>query len=157
MKQNELLPIPNGSTQVYGNQTNHKLPTSGPMTLSQKTKALLTLSGPERYRHFIKAIVDREEVWALFSDGWALARDDDGKSVFPFWPENEFAALCAIGDWEGYEPEVIPLQDFVEQLLPNLQADDVLPGVFYTPSNQGITPTIEGLISDIEPELENYL
>ncbi|QDG74411.1 DUF2750 domain-containing protein [Labrenzia sp. PHM005] len=123
---------------------------------SKKIEALLKLSGPERYRHFVKVIADREEAWALYRDGWALAATEDGQPVFPFWPEEEFAALCAVKDWKGYTPESIPLQDLLEQLLPNLKADNVLPGVFYTPSNKGVTPTVDGLIADIETELENY-
>ena len=38
--------------------------------------------------------------------------------LFPVWSEKEFAELCK---WDNYQPNSIPLDDFIEKLLPKLE------------------------------------
>jgi len=116
----------------------------------------MALAGPKRYKHFVKVVTDWEEVWGLYRDGWALASTDDGQQVFPLWPAKEYAQLCAENDWSDYEPESFSLKSFMGELLPNFKNDGVLPGVFYTPSDNGVTPTVDQLLADLNEELENY-
>lgn len=72
----------------------------------KKLQSVIALPAPKRYDHFIKVVADQEKIWGLYKDGWALAEtDDDNSSVFPMWPAKEYAVLCAVGDWAGYEPE----------------------------------------------------
>lgn len=120
-------------------------------------KTVLALPGPRRYEHFVKVICDWQKVWSLFKDGWALAATDDGRSVFPLWPAKEYAELCAIDEWAGYESRSFSLDDLLDDLLPKLKQDNMLPGVFYTPGDKGMTPEIDALTSDIKIELHNYL
>jgi hypothetical protein len=127
------------------------------MKINQKQiESVIALPGPKRYEHFIKVVADWEEVWGLYQDGWALAATDDGQKVFPVWPAKEYAELCAAKEWSGYKPESFSLTDFMEELLPNLKSDGVLPGVFYTPSDKGVTPTVDQVLADLNKELENY-
>ncbi|MFO1217587.1 MAG: DUF2750 domain-containing protein [Burkholderiaceae bacterium] len=118
--------------------------------------AVLALPGIKRFEHFIKVIADRQEVWGLYQDGWALAAADDGTTVFPLWPAREYAQICAAREWSGYEPRSISLSDFREALLPKLKLDGVLPGVFFTPTSKGVTPSVDDLKSALEAELQNY-
>ncbi len=122
----------------------------------KQVESVLALQGPARYDHFIKQAAGQEEVWGLYKDGWALAATDEGEDVFPVWPDEEYAALSARAEWDGYEPTSIPLDDFMEELLPALKRDGVLPGVFYTPSDKGVTPQIEQLLADLSRELGKY-
>ena len=127
------------------------------MNINQKQiDAVIALSGRERYNNFIKVVVDWEEVWGLYQDKWALAGTDDGQKVFPIWSAKEYAQLCVDKEWAGYEPKSFSLEDFMSELLPNLKNDGVLPGVFYTPSDNGVTPTVEKLLEDLNEELGNY-
>jgi hypothetical protein len=128
------------------------------MKINQKQfEAVTALSGDKRYECFIKTIADTEVVWALWEDGWALATDDiSGQPVFPFWPALEYAKACAINEWGGYEPSSLPLDEFMNELLPKLKEDGVLPGIFFTSEGKGPTPSIEQLLDDIHLEFENY-
>jgi hypothetical protein len=127
------------------------------MKISQKQiEAVIVLPGPKRYEHFIKVVTDWEEVWGLYQNGWALAATEDGQKVFPVWPAKEYAELCAKNEWVGYQPESFPLVDFMDELLPNLKVDGVLLGVFYTPSDKGVTPTIDQVLDDLNKEIESY-
>ncbi len=127
------------------------------MKINQKQiDTIISLPGQKRYRNFIKVVVDWEEVWGLYQNGWALAATDDGQTVFPVWPAKEYAQLCAEKEWVDYEAKSFSLVEFMSELLPNLKKDSVLPGVFYTPSDNGVTPTVDQLIVDLDEELENY-
>ena len=122
----------------------------------KQLEAVLALPGIKRFEHFIKVIADWQEVWGLYQDGWALAAADDGTTVFPLWPAKEYAQVCAANEWAGYEPRSISLRDFTEVLLPTLKLDGVLPGVFFTPTSKGVTPSVDELKSALEAELQNY-
>ena len=122
----------------------------------KQLEAVLALPGIKRFEHFIKVIADWQEVWGLYQDGWALAAADDGTTVFPLWPAKEYAQVCAANEWTGYEPRSISLSDFTEVLLPKLKLDGVLPGVFFTPTSKGVTPSVDELKSALEAELQNY-
>ena len=122
----------------------------------KKIQSVLSLSGPERFEHFVKVIADWQQVWSLYEDAWALAATDEGIPVFPLWPAREYAQLCATDEWKGYEPRRIALEELTDVLLPKLQSDGVLPGVFMTPSDKGVTPSIEELQAAIQSELSKY-
>lgn len=122
----------------------------------KQISTVVALPSKDRYEHFIKTVVDWQEAWGLYQNGWALASTDDGTKVFPLWPAKEYAQLCAENEWTGYEPRAIPLSELTDELLPRLKADGFLPGVFYTPSNKGVTPSTDDFRSAIDAELANY-
>lgn len=122
----------------------------------KQIEVVLSLPGPLRYEHFIKQVTDTEEVWGLYKDGWALAAQSDGNEIFPVWPAKEYASLCAKNEWEGFEPTEFSLEDFIEELLPKLREANIIPGIFYTPENTGVTPEIDQLIYDLQEESKKY-
>ena len=92
----------------------------------------------------------------LWDDGWALAGTDDGQTTFPLWPARTYAALCAEGMWQAYEPTPIPTEDLVDELLPKLHTDGILVSVFMTPACKGVPVDAERVRLDLEQELEQY-
>lgn len=122
---------------------------------AQQLADVVTLSAPQRYLRFVEGVAASGEVWGLYRDGWALAKTDDGSLVFAMWPASEFADLCAEFEWDGYEPQSFPLDDLLNDLLPQLEEDVVLPGIFYTPGDKGLTPTAYMLRVDLERALKN--
>ncbi|MGY3452660.1 DUF2750 domain-containing protein [Bradyrhizobium sp. USDA 4353] len=127
------------------------------MKISDKQlQAVLALPAAARFAHFVKAVADSERVWGLYADGWALSSDDDGCTVFPLWPAPDYAKLCALGEWSSYEPRPIEIDELLDILLPRLQRDGVLPGIFVTPLGKGMTPSVEELTLAIKTELQKY-
>jgi hypothetical protein len=120
---------------------------------AQQLADVVTLPAKQRYLRFVQQVVETDEVWGLYRDGWALAKTDDGALVFAMWPASEFADLCAEYEWDGYEPQSFPLDDLMSDLLPQLEEDGVLPGIFYTPGDRGLTPTPYMLRVDLERAL----
>jgi Protein of unknown function (DUF2750) len=108
---------------------------------------VLALSARERYVYFIQLAVDTEEVWGLRNpDGWVLAVDalpEGERDAFPIWPHSDFAAACAVADWEGAQPAPIGLAEMLEDLLPILEEDGLALAVF---------PAMDGDSAIVEPE-----
>ena len=124
------------------------------MKISPKQmEAIVRLPGPKRYAHFIKVAADQGVVWGLYADGWALAGATDGGSVFPLWPAQEYAELCAESEWSGYHPRMISLDDLTGALLPKLRESDTKLGIFYTPTDKGVLPSIDQFDRDLKEEL----
>jgi hypothetical protein len=122
----------------------------------EQMEAVLRLDGPNRYSFFIKGVASFQEAWGLYDNGWAMLGDDDGKQVFPLWPAKEYAAACKTGSWANFEPRLISLQDLIEDVLPTLEKEGVLPGVFPTPERKTVTPEITQLLADLHTEKSRY-
>lgn len=126
------------------------------MIISKKQiEAVLKLDGDAKYRHFIKRVTNTMEVFALYDNGWALALDGESK-VFPVFPAKEYAELLKNNEWANYEATMIPLDEFINDLLPKLQEEKILIGVLYSSDNLSTTSFATQVISDINIELENY-
>lgn len=123
---------------------------------SKQMETVLALPKDQRFETFIKVVADWEEVWGLYRVEWARTQADDGTTVFPLWPAKEYAQVCAQHEWKGFEPRAISLSEFMEILLPKLKRQGVLPGVFFTPASEGVTPPIDALIAALQLELQNY-
>ena len=119
----------------------------------KKLEAVLALPGPARYSHFIKVAADQRKVWGLWDEGWAMAKTDNGESVFPFWPAEEYAKACAVAEWSNYKPSEINLDVLFDELLPDFGRQGILAGVFPTPCSQGVTPELKLFESDLRQEL----
>ncbi|MFO0591157.1 MAG: DUF2750 domain-containing protein [Polyangiaceae bacterium] len=119
-------------------------------------EAILGLSGPKRFSHFIKRVADEERAWGLWDDGWALMTNSDGDQVFPLWPASEYADLFRTGEWATFTAKEISLEELLNNLIPKLVEMRALPGVFPTPGGKGITPTPGELATALREELERY-
>lgn len=92
-------------------------------------------------------------MWGLHAEGWALASTSEGERVFPLWPAREYAELCATGIWDRFRPEEIPLDTLFDILVPKLREARTLVGVFPTPQESAVTPTLEQLVTHLKDEL----
>lgn len=117
--------------------------------------ALLQRPANIRYEYFIKKVVDYEEVWGLYNDGWATVQDDDGNMLIPFFPKREFAEHCAKNEWEGHKGVAIDLYDFIDKWLVGMKKDGVKPSIFPTDEDTALVE-INLLLRDLNSELENY-
>jgi hypothetical protein len=119
---------------------------------TRQLQAVVMLPGPQRYEYFVKRVLETGVVWSLFRQGWALAKKEDGTLVFPLWPDREFATICADYEWTGYEPASFSLDELIDELLPQLEQDGIVTGVFYTPGARDVMPTAGLLRRDLLDE-----
>jgi hypothetical protein len=108
-----------------------------------------------RYEYFIKKVVDYEEIWGLYNEGWASAQDDKGNVLIPLYPNEQFAEAFAKYEWEGCRPKKIELEYFLEKWLPGMKSDGVKPSIFPTDTDSAVMD-VDTLREDIEEELEKY-
>lgn len=120
---------------------------------AEQVKDVVRLPAQQRYEYFVARVAQAGEVWGLYRNGWALATRDDGTLVFALWPEREFALLCAEFEWEGYAPQAFGLDELLDDLLPRLQEDGLVPGIFRTPGSKGTMPTPGLLKADLQDEV----
>lgn len=121
----------------------------------EEIKNVCKLEGSKRYQYFIKRVADNNKLWGLYNDGWALVSDGKRKYL-PIWSHIEFAKLNQVGDWCDYTPEVIELQDFITNKLPQMQDDGLSTCVFLTLKDYGVCPDNTRLKNDLLNELELY-
>ena len=94
---------------------------------------VLSLSFTDRFGYFIKRAAENGVIYGLSTDGWAVGTDANGRKIMLLWPDPEFAALCATGEWAGYVVKPINLAVFMDEMAPALEAEKVLPGIFPMP------------------------
>lgn len=121
----------------------------------KKIENVLRLDAPSRSEYFVRKVADFEVVWSLFDKGWATAHTGAATAV-PFWPEEEFAKLCATDEWQGFRPAAIALEDFLERWLPGMANDQRICAVFAAPSDHGTLMLPMDLEKLIRQELEQY-
>lgn len=122
---------------------------------NKEFEAVIKLHASKRYEYFIKKVVDFEELWGLYDNGWAITEDDEGNKLIPFWPKKEFAEICAVDEWKGYVAESIDLYEFIDNWLPDMKVDKIKPSIFWNNEDSAVLE-VEDLISDLKCELENY-
>lgn len=123
--------------------------------MNKEVDTVKKLPAHKRYKYFIKKVVDYEEVWGLYKEGWAITEDSEGSKLVPFWPKSDFADLCTIEDWKDYKPSKINLDEFLNNWIPGMRKDGLKISVFWN-NDDSIVVEPERLLSDIEEELENY-
>ncbi|KQY94487.1 hypothetical protein ASD24_02720 [Paenibacillus sp. Root52] len=118
-------------------------------------ESVINLPANIRYEYFIKKVVDSEEVWGLYENGWSVTEDDKGNKLVPFWPKKEFAEYCASDDWGIYSTKRINLTEFINEFLPNFKKEGFLPSIFFNNADSALLD-VDILIEDLKTELEKY-
>jgi hypothetical protein len=93
----------------------------------------------ERYDLFLVGAVKVGVVWGLCNDdGWAVA-GDEGEHFVPFWINQSTAAESSEKHFPGYVPTWVPLKEFIEDLLPQLQDQGIFVGINTLANTAGIS------------------
>lgn len=123
----------------------------------KEIQAVMRLDAQGRFDHFVKRVVDFEESWGLWNEGWAVMADNEDTPVFPLWPAREYAEMNRVGDWSEYEPRPISLDELKNEFLPSFTARGIKPGIFPLPEGKGVMVTADELEAALrQAELESY-
>ena len=118
---------------------------------------LLKQSPEERLAFFVRYSADFEVVWGLSvgADNWVVFRDGDGDDVFPIWPHEDLADACCFEEHRamGAKPQLIELEDFLSQCIPDMIEQQTLFGVFYDTNREGIAVDGDALKRALEDEV----
>lgn len=122
----------------------------------EQVNAILSLPATERYKHFVKQVADRREVWGLYDEGWAMSADDYGAQYLALWPAQEYAELLKNEEWRTFVSKAIDLSEFLDETLADLAMKKIGVAVFIVPSDKGVVIDSRSLRDDIRLELEKY-
>jgi len=121
---------------------------------SKQFESVLSLPDRDRFFHFVSKICDWEEIWSIKTDdGWATV-ESEGRRCIPFWPHPDYAKYFASGDWQGYHPESISLENFINNWLPGMQKDSNYVAVFPNKDFQGTVVEAHKVLSEIEEKYQ---
>ena len=121
----------------------------------RKLDNVVSLKAQDRSDYFVRKVADFESVWGLIDQGWATAQVGAAIAV-PFWPEDTFTELCAVGEWQGLHPKSIDLSDFLSKWLPGMERDGRKCLIFPTPKENGFLMSPLDLMYLIKRELQQY-
>ena len=119
----------------------------------EEARRIAALPAEQRYDYFVNEVADRGEAWGLYDEGWAMAVTDEGQPVFPLWPRREYALLCATDVWDQYQARSILIDKLLNSILPGLEQENSLPGVFFLAQGRGVTPSVGELVNDLRSRL----
>src|SRR5258708_3974697 len=107
----------------------------------------------ERYKYFIKRAVDFEKLYSLKNStgDWAITEVDNHK-LFSLWSSKEFAEQCLIGLWKDYNIVEITLEDFVDNIVPQIELNNYLLNVFSVQNKSGFIVELDEFIKDFQEE-----
>jgi len=121
----------------------------------QELESVLKLSAKDRVAYAMKKFADQEEIWSLKDqNGWVLTRTPQGVDAVPIWPHAQYAAECTRGVWAGATPEVIQLDEWIEDWLPGIKNDSRLIAVFPSPDANGAVLASDEFARDLQEELD---
>jgi hypothetical protein len=89
---------------------------------------------------FITDVKDNAVLWGLqFEDEWVVCdSQDETADVLPVWSSENAAKLLCCDEWAEYQPTAIPLDEFFEEWVNDLNEDGVLIGVEWDETLTGV-------------------
>lgn len=108
----------------------------------------------EQLRNFASMILDSGIVWGLKGqEGWAVCDsiEFEDTEVLPFFASKDEAVRLCIDEWSSYEPQSMPIEEFLEDWLPGMHEDNAMVGLQWNSEMEG--PEVEP--ADIARSLGN--
>ena len=68
--------------------------------------------------------------WNIIKDGWVLMGDANQTEIVPVWSHPMFAEAFAVGEWLGYTPKKIHLEEWMTKWIPGMEKDHRMVAVF---------------------------
>lgn len=119
---------------------------------------VLNMPVADRYDYTMARIIEWGIVWGLASEeGWAAAKDEEGREVMPIWPHERYAALSMQDGWDDTQPQPVELAAWIYEWLPGLENDNVHLAICYLPGSQGAVVTAAHFRNDLADQMETML
>ena len=124
--------------------------------MSEDSQLPLSDNLEENLDRLVVEAIETGCVWALEGpEGFALCPSERYKNsdVMPFWSQPEFAQVHCADEWQVYKPVPVALAEFLDEWLPGMHEDELLVGVNWNASMEGIEIEPLDLLEEIESEL----
>lgn len=126
-----------------------------PYQLARRSpKNAVNLEQPvDRYRFFIRQIIENKQVWGLFKEGWAIGATSQGQHVLPVWAAKHYATACQSQSWATHQVMSLSLENFIFEMLPFAEKERVKLSIMMTPDGQSVFIEPQKVLLD----LKNFL
>lgn len=123
---------------------------------SSEIKTVLALPIEDRYEFFLDQVIETGEIWGLSGDQWAMFFDDaQGYQLFPIWSDRDFAEANATGEWSSYAPQLFTVEQFSQDLVPQLKQANIFLSVFKSVDDTGTIAEPDALKALLEGKRSN--
>lgn len=100
---------------------------------AEEVNAIASMSESQLLEYFLTRVFETEEVWGLDDGCEWITIEQQGQSVMPLWPYQQFANELA----DHHTPAAESLEDFVYQTLGQLMEEDVVLSVMCSTDGRG--------------------
>ncbi len=111
------------------------------MTKQLTEQQLDTIAGydaEQRYQYCIKEVVAQGQIWILVDQDGCVMLNTEDEDCVPVWPNQQFAAAWANGDWQDCVPESISVNKWHSRWTHGLEDDDLSIVVFPNDEQEGV-------------------
>ena len=109
---------------------------------------VLNYSADDRYKHFVKTVVQTGEVWFLeFEDAFTMFKNEEGGVDLLVWQDKKMAEEYAV---EGEVAVSMSLEEFLEQCRGYLGSNEVMLMVCPVGDEDVVIVNMEQMLQDIE-------
>lgn len=111
----------------------------------------------KRYEYFIRKVADFQELWTIIDNNGAISLSDIEKHrLVSFWTAEDFIQSNLTGNWKGFTPIKIDLDNLDDTIIPFIEENEYLLSIFPVNGKSGFVVNLEEFIRDLNDELENY-
>ncbi|MFC3034573.1 DUF2750 domain-containing protein [Pseudoalteromonas fenneropenaei] len=103
-----------------------------------RLNAILKNDNQQRYQFLLREVVANEELWILTDEHGCVMLNSDDEDCVPVWPNQEFAALWATGEWQDCTPQAISLKQWQQKWTDGLADDELAIAIFPLPDEDGL-------------------
>ena len=107
----------------------------------------------EQYTQFIESIVSQAKVYGLYNDGWALCSTPSGQQTLAVWQNKNLAQLLIRDKWADYAIEEVPLNQFVENMVPYIRQQNTHLSINLMPEGQNVLVSGRQFLVDLKAYL----
>lgn len=109
---------------------------------------ILKSSANDRYRHFIKTIIETQQVWFLeYEDAYTMFKNEEGGVDLLVWQDKKMAEEFAV---EGEVAVSISFEEFCAQCRSYVGSKEVMLMVCPTGDEDVLIVNMEQMLNDIE-------
>lgn len=114
-------------------------------------------SDDTEYLRFIDALLDSQAVYTLLDDSGVAecpsteydGPDGEPAAVLCYWSSEAAAQACRSEEWSAYRIEAVPLPEFMQTWLLNMDEDQCLVGIEFDAQLYGIESEPVELLGDL--------
>ncbi|MDF7822270.1 DUF2750 domain-containing protein [Runella sp. MFBS21] len=123
----------------------------------KEIESVSNLSSFDRYKYFIKRVADFEVMYALVDERGSFAISEiEDNIMLSFWSAQEFAAINAVNEWQGYEVKKLTLEEFENEVIDIIAEKNYLLNIFPINNKTGFVVNIDEFARDLASEMKKY-